>query len=128
MTEPPRVVTASASRVERSDSDDRREIRADDRNLADAAGAWKSAYVHIPFCSHRCPYCDFAIVDESQARDVDRQRYVDAVVREIGMEDPFGPLDSVNFGGGTPSLLSATQLGQILDAVTSRFGLGVGAE
>ncbi|VAV92946.1 hypothetical protein MNBD_ACTINO01-2211, partial [hydrothermal vent metagenome] len=79
-------------------------LRANDADLADAAHLWKSAYVHIPFCAHRCPYCDFAIVDESVEDDGDHQRYVDAVVREIEMETSFSPLDAVNFGGGTPSL------------------------
>lgn len=96
--------------------------RPNDPGLADRAGDWKSAYVHIPFCAHRCPYCDFAIVDESATDSPERQRYVDAVVAEIGMEAPFGPLHAVNFGGGTPSLLSAPQLRQILDALRSRFG------
>ncbi len=97
-------------------------LRANDADLADAAHLWKSAYVHIPFCAHRCPYCDFAIVDESVEANVDHRRYVDALVREIEMEDPFGPLDAVNFGGGTPSLLSSEQLGEIIEALRRRFG------
>lgn len=98
------------------------DARPNDPALADRAGDWRSAYVHIPFCAHRCPYCDFAIVDESVTVPPDRQRYVDAIVAEIGMEAPFGRLDAVNFGGGTPSLLSAPQLQQILDALRARFG------
>ena len=97
-------------------------VRADDAELADAAHSWKSAYVHIPFCAHRCPYCDFAIVDESAEADVDHRRYVDAVVREIEMEESRYPLDAANFGGGTPSLLSSEQLGEIVGALSRRFG------
>ena len=99
-----------------------RHLRPDDAKLADAAGSWKSAYVHIPFCLRQCPYCDFAIVDESINGRSDVDRYVDAVIAEVGMEGPFGPLDAVNFGGGTPTRLSAEQLGSIVDAIRSRFG------
>jgi oxygen-independent coproporphyrinogen-3 oxidase len=96
-------------------------VRANDAGLADAAHEWKSAYVHIPFCAQRCPYCDFAIVDESKESDVDHVRYVDALIAEIGMGDPFGPLDAVNFGGGTPSLLAPSQLERIITALEQRF-------
>lgn len=102
--------------------------RADDAALADAAHSWKSAYVHIPFCAHRCPYCDFTIVDESTVDGVDHQRYVDAVVHEIEMETSIGRLDAVDFGGGTPSLLDAGQLREIVEALRRRFGFQAGAE
>jgi oxygen-independent coproporphyrinogen-3 oxidase len=102
--------------------------RPDDVRLADTARGWRSAYIHIPFCLRRCPYCDFAIVDESSAGRSDIDRYVDAVVAEIGMESPFGPLDAVNFGGGTPTRLDAGQLGSILDVINDRFSLSRGVE
>lgn len=97
-------------------------VRANDPVLADQANGWKSAYVHIPFCVMRCPYCDFAIVDESTDGAIDRRRYVDALVSEIEMEEEFGPLDAVNIGGGTPSRLHSNQLGQIVDELRVRFG------
>lgn len=103
-------------------------VRANDPNLADEAHGWKSAYVHIPFCARRCPYCDFAIVDESSAGAADHQRYVEAVVYEIAMEERFGPLDAVNFGGGTPSRLQPDKLRRILDALEHRFGFVDGVE
>ncbi|MFV2001197.1 MAG: radical SAM family heme chaperone HemW [Acidimicrobiia bacterium] len=96
--------------------------------MADRAEQWRSAYVHIPFCAHRCPYCDFAIVDESATDTPEHQRYIEAVVSEIAMEGPFGRLDAVNFGGGTPSLLAAPQLHQVLDALQSQFEFGQNAE
>jgi len=99
------------------------EARPNDPGLADRAGEWRSAYVHIPFCAHRCPYCDFAIVDESATDTPEHERYVAAVIAEIAMEGPFGSLDAVNFGGGTPSLLTAPQLRRILDGLRSQFDL-----
>ena len=98
-------------------------VRANAPALADEAREWKSAYVHVPFCARRCPYCDFAIVDESEVGASDHRAYVDAVVAEISMESEFGPLDAVNFGGGTPSLIEPIELGRVIGALRDRFGL-----
>lgn len=94
----------------------------DSVELAEAARAWKSAYVHIPFCLRRCPYCDFAIVDESTSGRSLVGRYVAAIHHEIGMEAGIGELDAVNFGGGTPSRLSPDELGSIVDRLRSTYG------
>jgi oxygen-independent coproporphyrinogen-3 oxidase len=95
--------------------------------VVDGAAAERAAYVHIPFCRRRCPYCDFAVVDMSRAvSPIDR--YVDALVAEIAMEREWQPLHAVNFGGGTPSALSVEQIGSVLQAISSRFGLVDGAE
>jgi putative oxygen-independent coproporphyrinogen III oxidase len=102
--------------------------RPDDPMLADLASRWKSAYVHVPFCRRRCPYCDFAIVDESDGGEVSHEGYVDALVAEVAMEKNFGPLDAVNFGGGTPSRLSPGQLARVVAALDERFGLNEGVE
>ena len=80
-------------------------------------------YIHIPFCRSRCSYCDFAtgIYDGSQA-----ERYTRALITEIltWNEVRTGEkIDTVYFGGGTPSLLSVQQVSAILDAVRSRFHL-----
>lgn len=86
-----------------------------------------SVYVHIPFCRRRCFYCDFPISVIG-----DRKRgetslaiadYVDLLCREIKVTPP-GPhrLKTVFFGGGTPSLLSAQQLEQILQTLEQQFG------
>ncbi|MCB1247618.1 MAG: radical SAM family heme chaperone HemW [Acidimicrobiia bacterium] len=104
--------------------------RPDSPELADAATSWRSAYVHIPFCARRCPYCDFAIVDESRVAGPDRSSmvgaYVDAVVAEIALAGDqgggFGPLDAVDFGGGTPSRLAATDIGRVIDALRTAYG------
>ncbi len=56
------------------------------------------------------------------------ERYIDAVIAEIGMEDLWGPLHAVNLGGGTPSVLDAVQIRSVLSALESRFGLVQDAE
>ena len=104
------------------------EYRPDSPVLADLAHEWKSAYIHVPFCRRRCPYCDFAIVDESAEGTLGHVDYVDAVVAEIAMEPDFGQLDAINFGGGTPSRLTADQLESLVAALTDRFGVNEHAE
>src|SRR5688572_28720005 len=78
-------------------------------------------YIHIPFCRSRCSYCDFA----TGIYDVDAaERYVASVAREIdSYTETSTPahVDSVYFGGGTPSLLTSRQLQLLLDAVHRRF-------
>lgn len=93
--------------------------------VSDGAAGLRSAYVHIPFCARICPYCDFAVV-EGRAEAVDR--YVDAVLREAQDELPWGPLDAVFVGGGTPSSVPPQALGRIIDGLSGRFGLAAGAE
>ncbi len=71
-------------------------------------------YVHIPFCARRCPYCDFAV--SVNTRLDFREKYVAALQTEIetALLTLDAPLDSIFFGGGTPTQLSAATLGQIL--------------
>ena len=99
----------------------------DPAQLADAAAGERAAYLHIPFCHRQCPYCDFAVVDLAE-RPMSVDRYVDALVAEIAMEPSWEPLDAVNLGGGTPSLLDAGQIHRILNILDERFGLTPGAE
>lgn len=73
-------------------------------------------YVHVPFCAHRCDYCAFATYSD---RDELMDRYVDAVVKEIelAVREGLPKADTIFFGGGTPSRLTAEQLLRILDAI-----------
>lgn len=76
----------------------------------------RAAYVHVPFCIHRCGYCDFTVI---AGRDDLIDRYLAALERELALTLP-GPveLDTLFIGGGTPSYLDAshlTRLFQILD-------------
>jgi len=95
------------------------------------SGAWLAepgfgVYVHIPFCLHRCHYCDF---NTYEGLDALHGPYVDALVAEIERWDGVtGPATSVFFGGGTPTLLAPGQLGRILEAVGKRVGLASDAE
>ena len=99
--------------------------------LAGRDGTWQAdpgfgVYVHVPFCLHRCHYCDFNTYEGLEAL---RDPYVDAVVAEISRTDGVGrAATSVFFGGGTPTLLASGQLGRILEAVQDRFGIAAGAE
>jgi len=84
-------------------------------------------YIHIPFCRSRCSYCDFATGMYESALT---KKYVGAVVKEIREWNEVEPgrVDTIYFGGGTPSLLSPNQVQQILDAVHHRFSVIGGAE
>ncbi|MDQ3541115.1 MAG: radical SAM family heme chaperone HemW [Chloroflexota bacterium] len=85
-------------------------------------------YVHIPFCAHICPYCDFTTYAGKQDLI---PRYVDALCREIERSGPAVAdrcAATVFIGGGTPSLLSADQMSRILDSCRSAFALDREAE
>jgi oxygen-independent coproporphyrinogen-3 oxidase len=71
-------------------------------------------YVHIPFCAHRCDYCDFATWTD-RAHLIDD--YVGACVADLELRRDVPPASSVFFGGGTPSLLAGDDLARILDAI-----------
>jgi oxygen-independent coproporphyrinogen-3 oxidase len=85
-------------------------------------------YIHIPFCKSRCSYCDFATDVYRDAGGV--QRYVDALISEIrnsGFEHRE-PIDTIYFGGGTPSLLEASQVAEILDSARKTFEIVADSE
>ena len=81
-------------------------------------------YLHVPFCHSRCLYCDFYL---ELAKYGGISAYCDALLREIagrftirareGGSNPLRPLQTLYFGGGTPSLLNATQVRSILQAI-----------
>ena len=104
----------------------------DSVELADLAATWRSAYVHIPFCRRRCPYCDFAVVapgDPGVASTSDlTERYLAALAGEIEMEPEWGPLDAINFGGGTPSAIGAEGVAFVMQRLGDRFEINPGAE
>ena len=84
-------------------------------------------YLHIPFCKQACHYCDFHFSTKTDYAD----RMGDAICRELAMrstELESKTLDSVYFGGGTPSLLNEKQLDKIFEAILRQFRLNDGAE
>ena len=83
-------------------------------------------YVHIPFCRHRCHYCDF---NTYEGQDELHESYVDALVADImRTPQPERPATTVFFGGGTPTLLPPESLVRILRAIEERIGVTSGAE
>ena len=93
-------------------------------------------YLHVPFCHHRCGYCDFATdaVGGLAADDADElyRRYVDAVrldlARQVADADAWPEVTSVFVGGGTPTMLPPRLLGSLLAAVGEELDLAAGAE
>lgn len=88
----------------------------------------KSAYVHIPFCVRKCPYCDFVSFEKKEYL---KDRYVRALCREIKItaeQSPGGPLSTVYIGGGTPSLLTPAEAQTVLEQISESFGIETGAE
>jgi oxygen-independent coproporphyrinogen-3 oxidase len=76
-------------------------------------------YLHIPFCSRVCPYCDFAVRTGDRAR---RRRFVDHLLAEIELHDGQSlRFDTIYFGGGTPSSLLPEDIGRIIEAVRRLF-------
>ena len=83
-------------------------------------------YIHIPFCRSRCSYCDFAtgLYESTLA-----ERYVSALLQEIHSSTLAGAhVDTIYFGGGTPSLLDRSQLDRILLAVSEKFDVDPASE
>ena len=77
-------------------------------------------YVHIPFCVRKCNYCDFCSFCPTDAGW--REEYIDRLCREIESYSDRGiMLDSIFFGGGTPSLLSASEFGRICASIRASF-------
>src|SRR5205823_8352822 len=77
-------------------------------------------YVHVPFCARRCVYCDFAI---AVRRQVPVDDYVAAIEREMTVRFPGGEswaVDTLYFGGGTPSRLGGDGVARLLDVLKSR--------
>jgi len=86
-------------------------------------------YIHIPWCVRKCPYCDFnSHKAEGSLNEVD---YVNALLLDLDRELPFvddRPIETVFFGGGTPSLFSGEAIDAILSGVRSRLNLSEDAE
>ena len=82
-----------------------------------------SLYVHIPFCVKKCNYCDFCSFSEVNVKD--RRAYIDGLLRELSeyKMQPKLSLATVFFGGGTPSLLTASEFEEITEKIREVFDL-----
>lgn len=102
-----------------------------------------SVYIHIPFCRRRCYYCDFpvSVVGDKNPITGDRMngsnsgtiaQYVEFLCQEIRQQVPVPtsrkPLNTIFFGGGTPSLLAIAQVDQVLQTLDQCFGIAANAE
>ena len=103
----------------------------------DAGQRTMSFYVHIPFCTVRCGYCDFNTYTATElGSGATQQTYAATVSREVDFARrvladsglPEREIQTVFFGGGTPTLLPAADLARVLGAIKSNFGLAPGAE
>ena len=86
-------------------------------------------YIHVPFCRSKCQYCDFYSVMEKEDRLLDRYlRAICAHVKEAGALAPGYVVDTVYFGGGTPSFFGAEGLAEILTVIRKSFDVSHSAE
>nr|WP_019364338.1 radical SAM family heme chaperone HemW [Pseudomonas luteola] len=88
-----------------------------------------SAYIHIPWCVRKCPYCDFN--SHAAGPELPEEAYVDALLADLDADlvHVHGrPLTSIFFGGGTPSLFSARALGRLLEGVERRVAFASNIE
>ena len=109
-----------------------------------AADVWENAlqrgraapfavYVHVPFCSVRCGYCDFNTYTTGFGAGADLETYAQSVLTEIEISQgrlgaAAAQISTVFFGGGTPTLLEVSSLKKILDGLKNTFGILPGAE
>lgn len=101
-----------------------------------ASGRNFGVYLHVPFCTVRCGYCDFNTYTADELRGTKRADYASQAIREIALATdilddaglPSRPASTVFFGGGTPTLLPVTDLVTMLSAVRDTWGLAPNAE
>ncbi|MHD0067810.1 radical SAM family heme chaperone HemW [Corynebacterium diphtheriae] len=89
-------------------------------------------YVHVPFCSSRCGYCDFNTYTPGElGGTASPESYLDALEKELELAAASGtthPATTVFIGGGTPSMLGVSGLTRVLSAVRNTIGIALGAE
>ena len=85
-----------------------------------------SLYLHVPFCRNKCSYCSF---NSEAGRDALHPRYTKAIIAEIGSgQELDGPLQTLFVGGGTPTVLNADDLADIVRACRDTYGFAEDAE
>jgi coproporphyrinogen III oxidase-like Fe-S oxidoreductase len=104
--------------------------------LAGLGSAPFGMYLHVPFCAVRCGYCDFNTYTATDLGDLtgaSRSTNVDAAIAEVRrarrvLGDVDVPVETIFFGGGTPTLLAPEDLTRVVAAVDAVFGVAEGAE
>ncbi len=89
-----------------------------------------SLYIHIPWCVRKCPYCDFNS-HAQKTEQLPEDNYIDSLMRDLDADLPYAQgrsIESIFFGGGTPSLFSAAGISRILRGVESRLTLSPDCE
>src|SRR5580704_2525507 len=82
-------------------------------------------YIHVPFCSAICNYCNF---NRGLFEAELKTRYVDGLVTEIERAGTGAPADTIYFGGGTPSLLESDEIARIIAVCAASFDLAADRE
>jgi oxygen-independent coproporphyrinogen-3 oxidase len=100
--------------------------------LAELSGKPFGIYLHVPFCATRCGYCDFNTYVPGEDGSA-QSGYVEAAIAELDLAarvlgEDAPAAGTVFFGGGTPTILAASELARLLDAVRERFGLSGSVE
>src|SRR3954467_1703313 len=85
----------------------------------------RAAYVHVPFCRHRCGYCNFTLV---VGRDDLVDDYLRAIAVEVAAAESPDEVDTLYFGGGTPTYLKPDQLRHLTKSISQRHPLAAGYE
>ncbi|MEM9351461.1 MAG: radical SAM family heme chaperone HemW [Planctomycetota bacterium] len=85
----------------------------------------RSAYVHVPFCRHRCGYCNFSVI---AGRDELADDYLAALATELSLLGTPQPVDTLYVGGGTPTRLSVEQLDRLCETLAHWHPLAPGGE
>ncbi|MEC7351596.1 MAG: radical SAM family heme chaperone HemW [Planctomycetota bacterium] len=95
--------------------------------IGTGAHRFDAAYLHVPFCFHKCHYCDFYSVVDA---DDQQESFIERLVGEVELQARHvsGPLDSVFMGGGTPTLLRPELLSRLLEAISTHLPLSDGCE
>ncbi|MDP9042597.1 MAG: radical SAM protein, partial [Bacteroidota bacterium] len=80
-------------------------------------------YIHIPFCRKACHYCDFHFSTDYSLQNA----FITALLKEIELQRPYlqgETVETIYFGGGTPSLLASTAVHQIMNSILNSFRIG----
>ena len=89
-----------------------------------------SIYIHLPWCVHKCPYCDFNSHEKNNnSFELDKENYLAAITKHIQLhESDEREIISIFFGGGTPSLFAPSEINQILLAIKNKYSLHANCE